>query len=68
MFNITDPTHPVLVGSYYTTDDRTTPFRRAKDFYPFLGPDRVLVSDSQYGLFVIDTTPTNTSSEAFPGN
>ncbi|MCK6471413.1 MAG: C25 family cysteine peptidase [Planctomycetes bacterium] len=52
VFDIADPTRPVFVGRYDTSDS-TTEFEGCWGVYPFLGPDRVLASDMQNGLFVL---------------
>jgi uncharacterized protein (TIGR03437 family) len=57
VIDITDPTKPVLVGSYDTFADPTVMgFDGNWGVYPFLGLDRVLLSDLDGGLFIVDFT------------
>jgi uncharacterized protein (TIGR03437 family) len=54
VIDITDPTKPVLVGSYDTFADPVNGFDGNWGVYPFLGLDRVLLSDLDGGLFIVD--------------
>ncbi|HEY1272041.1 MAG TPA: hypothetical protein VGF08_08650 [Terriglobales bacterium] len=58
IFDISDPTHPVMVGSYDTYPGLSTagPFEGAWAVYPFLGQDKVLVTDQATGVHVLDAT------------
>lgn len=57
IFDITDPTNPIHVGEYDTYPGAVSGFAGNWGVYPFLGPDRVLASDLQGGLFVLDAEP-----------
>ena len=48
VFDISDATNPIHLGRFDTTSNWGV--------YPFLGPDRVLLSDMTDGLFVVDVT------------
>ncbi|MCB0397253.1 MAG: choice-of-anchor B family protein [Flavobacteriales bacterium] len=63
MFNIADPAQPVKVGYYktYAPSDHDS-YRGAWGCYPFLPSGIVLVSDMQYGLFVLDVSQALTTS------
>jgi uncharacterized protein (TIGR03437 family) len=54
VIDITDPTKPVLVGSYDTFANPVMGIDGNWGVYPFLGLDRVLLSDLDGGLFVVD--------------
>ncbi len=58
VFDITDPAKPVLVGGYDTYNgplcQGTFCFDGNWGVYPFLGLDRVLLSDLDGGLFIVD--------------
>jgi uncharacterized protein (TIGR03437 family) len=54
VIDITDPTRPALVGSYDSFADPVNGFDGNWGVYPFLGLDRVLLSDMDGGLFIVD--------------
>jgi uncharacterized protein (TIGR03437 family) len=54
VIDISDPMKPVLVGSYDTFADPVNGFDGNWGVYPFLGLDRVLLSDMDGGLFIVD--------------
>ena len=60
VFDITDPTHPVMVGNYDTWPGVSYTVYGGGDgdwgVWPFQGLDRVLVSDRATGLYVMDVT------------
>ncbi|HHT9121167.1 MAG TPA: fibronectin type III domain-containing protein [Candidatus Hypogeohydataceae bacterium YC41] len=56
VFNISDPSHPILVGSYDTFPGPVAGFDGDWGVYPFLGLDKVLLSDMDGGLFIVDVT------------
>ena len=66
VFNIRDPVRPLLVGSYDTFPGGTSapggvgdpqhPVDGCWGVYPLLGLDKVLLSDWDGGLFVVDAT------------
>jgi choice-of-anchor B domain-containing protein len=53
VYDITDPTAPVQVGSYQTYDGPVNGYAGCWGVYPFLGNDRILAFDMQSGLFVL---------------
>jgi hypothetical protein len=63
VFDISDPTDPLLVGSYDTWPLAPAPGQLDGNWgvYPYLGQDRVLLSDRNTGLYVVDAT--NVSSQ-----
>jgi hypothetical protein len=63
IFDISDPTHPVLVGSYDTWPGAVNSGQLDGNWgvYPYLGQDRVLLSDRNTGLYIIDATGVNSS-------
>src|SRR5581483_5379573 len=63
IFDITDPTKPVLVGSYDTWPGSVNASQLDGNWgvYPYLGQDRVLLSDRNTGLYIIDATGVNSS-------
>jgi hypothetical protein len=60
VFDISDPTNPIMVGSYDTWPGYSYGGNGGGDgdwgVWPFLGTDRVLISDRTTGLYVLDTT------------
>jgi choice-of-anchor B domain-containing protein len=58
VFDISNPASPVMIGNYDTWPGAVNPnaFDGAWGVYPFLGQDRVLVTDRDSGLFVLDAT------------
>ncbi|MBI1762175.1 MAG: hypothetical protein HYR56_12150 [Acidobacteria bacterium] len=64
VFDITDPTRPVRVGEYDCYPGPLCPnnFCYAGNWgvYPFLGLDRVLLSDLDGGLFIVDFSAAGT--------
>ena len=63
IFDITDPIKPVLVGSYDTWPGpvNATQLDGNWGVYPYLGQDRVLLSDRNTGLYIVDATGVNSS-------
>ncbi len=56
VLDISDPRQPRLLGNYDTYSGTTNGFDGCWGVYPFLGLDRVLLSDLDGGLFVVDAT------------
>lgn len=57
IFDITNPAHPVMVGAYDTfSGPNNLSFQGGLAVYPFLGPNKVLLTDTAFGLFVLDTS------------
>jgi hypothetical protein len=59
IFNIADRSNPVLVGAYDTYPggpDTSSPFDGNWGVFPFLGYDKVLLSDRNRGLIIVDVT------------
>ena len=60
VLNVSNPSAPVYVGSYDTFDEEAAGgirgFAGNWGVYPFLGLDRVLLSDMDGGLFIVDAT------------
>ncbi|GAC1693026.1 MAG: hypothetical protein NVS9B5_35450 [Terriglobales bacterium] len=67
IFNITDPTNPVLVGSYDTWPGAVNATQLDGDWgvYPYLGQDRVLLSDRNTGLYVVDATGVSSQAALY---
>ena len=63
IFDITNPYSPVLVGSYDTWPGAVNAGQLDGNWgvYPYLGQDRVLLSDRNTGLYIIDATGVNSS-------
>jgi uncharacterized protein (TIGR03437 family) len=61
VIDITDPRKPQMVGLYDTFPGAVNGFDGNWGVYPFLGLDRVLMSDLDGGLFIVDF------SDAAPG-
>lgn len=61
VFDISDPSNPALIASYDTFNQPANfPFCTYAGnwgVYPFLGTDKVLLSDIENGLFIVDITP-----------
>jgi uncharacterized protein (TIGR03437 family) len=74
VIDLSDPSAPVRVGEFDTyTDTMVTGFRGNWGVYPFLGFDRVLLSDMDGGLYVVDATeavtgPRTVSAASFDQN
>ena len=62
IFDITDVTQPVLVGSYDTWPGAvgTGQLQGNWGVYPYLGQDHVLLSDRNTGLYIVDATGVST--------
>jgi hypothetical protein len=56
LLNIRDPVNPVYLGGYDTFPGAVSGFDGNWGVYPFLGLDRVLASDLDGGLYVLDAT------------
>ena len=58
VFNIADPKDPIWVGSYDTWPGGpdSNPFDGNWGIFPFLGDDKVLLSDRNRGLIIVDVT------------
>ncbi len=54
--DLSDPTNPVLVGNYDTFPGAVSGFDGNWGIYPLLGLDRVLLSDLDGGLFIVDAS------------
>jgi uncharacterized protein (TIGR03437 family) len=74
ILDISDPSRPRRVGEYDTyLDSAITGFRGCWGVYPYLGFDRVLLSDMDGGLLIVDTTqsitgPRTVSAASFDQN
>ena len=62
VFDISNPASPVLIGNYDTWPGSVNGslFDGGWGVYPFLGQDRVLVSDRDTGLYILDATGVST--------
>lgn len=60
IIDITDPRQPKLIAAYDTFPGAINGFDGCWGVYPFLGFDRVLLSDLDGGLFIVDTTAAQT--------
>jgi hypothetical protein len=67
VFDITNRTNPILVGSYDTWPGAITIGTYDGDWgiYPYLGQDEVLVSDQDTGLYILDATGVNSNPVLF---
>ena len=67
IFDITDRTKPVRIGSYDTFPSaRTTLFEGNWGVYPFFGLNKILLSDMQTGLKIVDATAVLTATNNYP--
>ena len=55
VLDISDPGNPFRIGSFDTYPGAVSGFDGNWGVYPFLGQDRVLLSDLDGGLFIVDT-------------
>lgn len=67
IFDITNPNSPVLVGSYDTWPGAVNATQLDGNWgvYPYLGQDRVLLSDRNTGLYIIDATGVNSQAALY---
>jgi hypothetical protein len=67
IFDITNPSLPVFVGSYDTYPGAVASGQLDGDWgvYPYLGQDRVLLSDRNTGLYIVDTTGVNSQAALY---
>jgi hypothetical protein len=67
IFDITNPNSPVLIGSYDTWPGAVNAGQLDGNWgvYPYLGQDRVLLSDRNTGLYIIDATGVNSSAALY---
>jgi hypothetical protein len=72
VFDITDPHNPIFVGNYDTWPGVSTGGSGGGNgdwgVWPFLGLDRVLVSDRTTGLYVLNATGVSSQPAAFALN
>lgn len=67
VFDISDRTKPVRVGSFDTYGSPgTSGFQGNWGIYPFLGLNRILLSDIQSGLWVLDASAVLTGTNNYP--
>ena len=67
VFDITDPTNPILVGCYDTWPLAPAPGQLDGNWgvYPYLGQDRVLLSDRNTGLYIVDATTVSSQPDLY---
>jgi choice-of-anchor B domain-containing protein len=65
--DISDPSDPIKVGVYDTFPGPVTDYDGNWGVYPFLGLERVLLSDLQGGLLIVDATGTALALPALSG-
>jgi hypothetical protein len=67
IFDITNPAAPVFVGTYDTWPGPVSPGQLDGNWgvYPDLGQDRVLLSDRNTGLYVIDATGVSSQAALY---
>lgn len=67
IFDVNDPSNPVKVGNYstYPFMDHNVHYKGAWGVYPLLSSGKILVSDMQYGLFVLDASQAIGRDEQF---
>lgn len=69
VFDISDPSNPIMVGSYDTWPGYSYGGKGGGDgdwgVWPFLGADRVLISDRTTGLYVLDTTAVSSQPAVY---
>ncbi|HZQ67888.1 MAG TPA: NEW3 domain-containing protein [Terriglobales bacterium] len=67
IFDITDPTKPILVGAYDTWPAVPSPGQLEGNWgvYPYLGQDRVLISDRNTGLYIVDATGVSSKPDLY---
>lgn len=73
VLDITDPRQPKLLGNYDTYPGSINGFDGCWGAFPFLGLDRVLLSDLDGGLYIVDATaaqagPRTVSAASFSGS
>jgi choice-of-anchor B domain-containing protein len=66
-FDITDPSNPVMVGNYDTWPGPVNWGQYDGDWgvYPYLGQDKILVSDQDTGLYILDATGVSSDPVLF---
>jgi uncharacterized protein (TIGR03437 family) len=73
VLDISDPRQPKMTGVFDTHNGSITGFDGCWGVYPFLGFDRVLVSDMDNGLYIVDATaalagPRTVSAASYNGS
>lgn len=58
MYDVSDPTNPVSVGYYDTYTGSSSGYVGAWNVYPFFPSGKIIVSDMQTGLYVMEITGT----------
>jgi hypothetical protein len=62
IFDISDPGTPVMVGAYDSfSGPNNVSFQGGIAVYPFLGQNQILLTDTAFGLFVLDATNVSQS-------
>jgi choice-of-anchor B domain-containing protein len=57
LFDVSDPTSPLHLGGFDTFPGAVSGFDGNWGIYPFLGLDRILLSDLDGGLFIVQVVP-----------
>lgn len=66
IFDITDPTHPVFVGNYDTWPGAVLPNGDGNwGVWPYLGLDKLIISDRTTGLYVLNATTISPQAAVF---
>src|SRR5215472_6592261 len=67
IFDISNPLSPIFVGSYDTYPGTVVATQLDGNWgvYPYLGQDRVLLSDRNTGLYIIDATGVNSQAALY---
>jgi len=67
VFDISDPANPIMVGNYDTWPGAVTigQYDGNWGIYPYLGQDKVLASDQDTGLYILDCTGVNSNPVVF---
>lgn len=54
MLDISDPTQPIMAGNYDTFASNSGTYNGAWGCYPFLPSGKILISDMETGLYVLN--------------
>ena len=67
VFDITNPAAPIMVGNYDTFPGAWNQYLFGGNWgvYPFLGQNKVLISDQMTGLYVVDCSNVNSDPALF---
>ena len=66
VFDFRNPAQPVLLGSFDTYPDTASGYKGTWGVFPWLGLNKVLLTDRDYGLFIVDLSQFDQNGDGVP--